>query len=87
MIFVKGKKTIGIGAGQTSRVESVRNAISQSGKKAQGAILVSDAFLPKTDNVQLAAKAGIMAIIQTGGSIADDDVIKDLYPHNSTNFA
>jgi len=76
VIFVKGKKTVGIGCGQTSRVESVRIAIGQSGKKAQGSILVSDAFLPKTDNVQLAAKAGIAAIIQTGGSIADDDVIK-----------
>ena len=76
IIFVKGKKTIGIGCGQTSRVESVRIAIKQAGAKAQGAILVSDAFLPKTDNVQIAAKAGITAIIQTGGSIADEDVIK-----------
>lgn len=76
IIFVKGKATVGIGAGQTSRIESVRSAAKQAGKKAQGAVLVSDAFLPKTDNVQLAAKAGIAAIIQTGGSIADDDVIK-----------
>ncbi len=76
IIFVKGKKTIGIGCGQTSRVESVRIAIKQAGKKAKGAILVSDAFLPKTDNVQIAAKAGITTIIQTGGSIADADVIK-----------
>jgi len=77
IILVKGKKTIGIGCGQTSRVESIRIAIKQAGKKAQGAILVSDAFLPKTDNVQLAARAGIAAIIQTGGSIADGDVIKE----------
>ena len=76
IIFVKGEKTIGIGCGQTSRVESVRIAIKQAGKAARGAVLVSDAFLPKTDNVRLAAKAGITAIIQTGGSIADEDVIK-----------
>lgn len=76
ILFVKGKKTVGIGCGQTSRVESVRIAIQQAGKKAQGAVLVSDAFLPKTDNVQLAAKAGIAAIIHTGGSIADAEVIK-----------
>jgi phosphoribosylaminoimidazolecarboxamide formyltransferase/IMP cyclohydrolase len=76
VIIVQGKKTIGIGCGQTSRVESVRRAIQQAGKKAKGAVMVSDAFLPKVDNVQLAAKAGISAIIQTGGSIADDDVIK-----------
>ncbi len=81
IIFVKGKKTTGIGCGQTSRVESVRIAIKQAGKKAQGGILVSDAFLPKTDNVQIAAKAGITAIIQTGGSIADEDVIKAADKH------
>jgi phosphoribosylaminoimidazolecarboxamide formyltransferase/IMP cyclohydrolase len=76
IILVKGTKTIGIGCGQTSRVDSVNIAIKQAGKKAKGAILVSEAFLPKTDNVQLAAKAGIAAIIQTGGSIADEEVIK-----------
>lgn len=81
IIFVKGKKTVGIGCGQTSRVESVRIAIKQAGKKAQGAVLVSDAFLPMTDNVQLAAKAGITGIIQTGGSIADEDVIKAADKH------
>ena len=76
VIFVKGKKTVGIGCGQTSRVESIRIAMKQAGSKAKGAILASDAFLPKTDNVQLAARAGIAAIIQTGGSIADSEVIK-----------
>ncbi|MBN1870356.1 MAG: bifunctional phosphoribosylaminoimidazolecarboxamide formyltransferase/IMP cyclohydrolase [Candidatus Omnitrophica bacterium] len=76
VILVKGKKTVGIGCGQTSRVQSVRIALRQAGGKAKGAVLVSEAFLPKTDNVQLAAKAGIAAIIQTGGSIADEDVIK-----------
>jgi len=76
IIFVKGRKTVGIGCGQTSRVESVRIAAKQAGKKAQGAVMISDAFLPKTDNVRMAAKAGIAAIIQTGGSIADEDVIK-----------
>lgn len=77
IILVKGKKTVGIGCGQTSRVESVRIAIEKAGKEAKGSILISDAFIPKTDNVQLAAKAGIKAIVQTGGSIADDDVIKE----------
>jgi phosphoribosylaminoimidazolecarboxamide formyltransferase/IMP cyclohydrolase len=75
ILLVKGTKTVGIGCGQTSRVESARIAIKQAGKKAQGAVLVSEAFLPMTDNVQIAAKAGIAAIIQTGGSIADADVI------------
>ncbi len=76
IILIKGKQTIGIGAGQTSRIESVRIAIKNAGKKAQGSVLISDAFIPKTDNVTIAAKAGVKAIIQTGGSIADADVIK-----------
>ena len=77
ILLVKGQKTVGIGCGQTSRVESVRVAIQKAQKNAKGAIMISDAFLPKTDNVQLAAKAGVKAIIQTGGSIADPDVIKE----------
>ena len=77
IILVKDRRTVGIGCGQTSRVESVRLAISKAGKEAKGSLLVSDAFLPKIDNVQLAAKAGIKAIIQTGGSVADQDVIKE----------
>ncbi len=76
VMLVKGKKTIGIGCGQTSRVESIKIAIVKAGKEAKGAVLISDAFLPHIDNVQLAAKAGIKAIIQAGGSIADADVIK-----------
>jgi phosphoribosylaminoimidazolecarboxamide formyltransferase/IMP cyclohydrolase len=81
IVFAKGTQTIGIGCGQTSRIESLRIAIKQAGKKAAGAVMVSEAFLPKTDNVQLAAKAGIAAIIQTGGSIADGDVIKAADQH------
>ena len=77
IILVKGTKTVGIGCGQTSRVESVMLAIKKAGKNVKNALLVSDAFIPKTDNVQIAAKAGIKAIIQTGGSIADADVIKE----------
>jgi phosphoribosylaminoimidazolecarboxamide formyltransferase/IMP cyclohydrolase len=72
--LVKGTKTVGIGCGQTSRVESVRIAIQKAGKNAKGSILISDAFLPKMDNVQLAAKAGVKGIVQTGGSIADEEV-------------
>jgi phosphoribosylaminoimidazolecarboxamide formyltransferase/IMP cyclohydrolase len=51
-------------------------AIKKAGKNAKGSFLASEAFIPKTDNVMIAAKAGIKAIIQTGGSIADEDVIK-----------
>jgi len=77
IVLVKETKTVGIGCGQTSRVGSAATAISTAGKSAKGSILVSDAFLPKPDTVKIAAKAGIKAIIQTGGSIADTDVIKE----------
>jgi phosphoribosylaminoimidazolecarboxamide formyltransferase/IMP cyclohydrolase len=77
IVLTKGGKTVGIGMGQTSRVDSAQLAIRRAGKLAQGACLASDAFLPKSDNVTFAAKAGIKAIIQTGGSIADEDVIKE----------
>lgn len=76
VILVKGNKSVGIGCGQTSRVESVKIAIEKAGKNAKGSVMVSDGFFPKIDNIQLAAKAGIKAVIQPGGSIADEDVIK-----------
>ena len=76
MLLVKGTKTIGIGCGQTSRVESTMTAIKKAGKQAKGSILISEAFIPKTDNVTLAAKAGVAMIVQSGGSVADEDVIK-----------
>jgi len=77
IVLVKGTQTIGIGAGQTSRVDSALHAIRKAGTKAKGAVLISDAFLPKEDTVTFAAKAGIKAIIQTGGSIMDEAVIKE----------
>jgi len=77
IVLVKGTKTVGIGCGQTSRVESVAIAAKKAGKNTKGSLLISDAFLPKTDNVRLAAKAGIKAIIQPGGSISDDEVIRE----------
>jgi len=77
IVLVKGHHVVGIGCGQTSRVGSVKIAIEKAGRQAQGSFLASDAFLPKIDNVEVAAKAGIKAIIQTGGSIADEEVIRE----------
>lgn len=68
--------TLGIGAGQMNRVGSAKIALEQAGEKAHGAALASDAFFPMSDTVEVAAKAGITAIIQTGGSIRDEDSIK-----------
>jgi len=77
IVLVKGTQTLGIGCGQTSRVDSAVHAIRRAGKAAKGSVLVSDAFLPKPDTVTIAAKAGVKAIIQTGGSIMDEAVIKE----------
>ena len=70
------KMTLGVGAGQMNRVGAARIAIGQAGKKAKGACLASDAFFPMDDTVREAAKAGITAIIQPGGSIKDEESIK-----------
>ena len=67
--------TIGIGAGQMNRVGSARIALDQAGEKARGSALASDAFFPMGDTVELAAKYGVKAIIQPGGSIKDDESI------------
>ncbi len=75
--LIQGTTAVGIGGGVTSRVDAAMHAIRKAGPKAKGAVLISDAFLPKADTVTFAAKAGVSAIIQTGGSIADEEVIKE----------
>jgi phosphoribosylaminoimidazolecarboxamide formyltransferase / IMP cyclohydrolase len=77
IVLIKGTQTVGIGCGQTSRVDSAIHAIRRAGSSARGSVLISDAFLPMPDTVTIAAKAGVKAIIQTGGSIMDTAVIKE----------
>lgn len=75
-IVVAGNdQTYGVGAGQMNRVGSAEIAFKQAGDKAKGAVLASDAFFPFRDTVDAAAKAGITAIIQPGGSIRDEESI------------
>ena len=71
----------GVGAGQMSRVDSVRIAIQKAGERARGAVLASDAFFPFPDSIELAAAAGIVAIVQPGGSVRDADVIAACNAH------
>ena len=75
IVISRGTRTVGVGAGQMSRVDSVMIAARKAGDRAKGATLASDAFFPKADNIDEAAAAGIRAIIQPGGSIKDPDVI------------
>jgi phosphoribosylaminoimidazolecarboxamide formyltransferase / IMP cyclohydrolase len=76
IVVAREDMTIGIGAGQMNRVGSAEIALKQAGENAAGAALASDAFFPMDDTVEAAAKAGITAIIQPGGSIRDEDSIK-----------
>ena len=73
--FVKDRTLVGMGAGQPNRVVSVHLSQRAAGEKATGCVLASDAFFPFPDNIELAAEAGITAIVQPGGSIRDDEVI------------
>lgn len=75
IVLSKGMQTVGIGAGQTSRIEALRIATERAKERSRGSVLASDAFFPFEDNVELAASSGITAIIQPGGSIRDDVVI------------
>ncbi len=81
IILTKGTKTVGIGAGQMSRVDSVFITKRKAGKLAKNSCLASDAFFPKDDAVLEAAKMGVKSIIQPGGSISDEEIIKACDKH------
>ncbi|HOU35684.1 MAG TPA: bifunctional phosphoribosylaminoimidazolecarboxamide formyltransferase/IMP cyclohydrolase [Candidatus Omnitrophota bacterium] len=81
IILVRGTRTVGIGAGQMSRVDSVFITQRKAGRLAKNSCLASDAFFPKEDAIEQAAKIGVKAIIQPGGSIADEDIIKACDKH------
>ena len=76
IVFCKDGMTMGVGAGQMSRVDSVQIALRKAGEKSRGAVLASDAFFPFRDNVDLAAAGGIVAIVQPGGSVRDKESIE-----------
>ena len=76
VVFVKDTHTVGIGGGQTARVDAAWIATQKGKENIKGSIMASDAFFPFRDAVDLAAKAGVKAIIQPGGSIHDDEVIQ-----------
>jgi phosphoribosylaminoimidazolecarboxamide formyltransferase/IMP cyclohydrolase len=85
IVLVNDGMTVGIGGGQTSRVDAARQAVlkatemardaGEPGSRAQGAVLASDAFFPFADGLEAALGAGVTAAIQPGGSIRDDEVI------------
>jgi phosphoribosylaminoimidazolecarboxamide formyltransferase/IMP cyclohydrolase len=75
IVLAAGTATVGIGGGLPSRVDSVKLATVKAGEKAQRAVMASDAFFPFPDGLEVAAAAGVTAVIQPGGSIQDQVVI------------
>lgn len=75
IVLANGTSTVGIGAGQTSRVEALRIAARKAESRVKGSAMASDGYLPFSDSVTIAAESGISAIIQPGGSIRDPEVI------------
>jgi phosphoribosylaminoimidazolecarboxamide formyltransferase / IMP cyclohydrolase len=75
IVFASGGTTIGVGGGQTSRVDAVEIAAKKAGDRAKGAVMGSDAFFPFRDGLDAAVAAGITAVIQPGGSVRDDELI------------
>ena len=80
--FENGAATVGIGGGQPNRVDCVKIAAERAGENARGAVMASDAFFPFPDSVELAARAGITAIVHPGGSVRDADALAAADAHN-----
>ncbi|MBW6464567.1 MAG: bifunctional phosphoribosylaminoimidazolecarboxamide formyltransferase/IMP cyclohydrolase [Firmicutes bacterium] len=76
IVLAKNEQTVGVGAGQMSRIGAARIALAQAGGKASASVLGSDAFFPFPDTVEEAAKAGISAIVQPGGSLKDQESVE-----------
>jgi len=81
ILIVKDNTTVGVGAGQVSRVDSVDIAMKKSGESIKDSILCSDAFFPFRDSIDKIAGSGIKAILQPGGSVRDDEVISACNEH------
>jgi phosphoribosylaminoimidazolecarboxamide formyltransferase/IMP cyclohydrolase len=76
IVLARDGATVGIGGGQTSRVDAAELAVKKVGDRTQDAVAASDAFFPFADGVEALAEAGIMAVIQPGGSKRDEEVIE-----------
>ena len=84
IVYVRQTQTVGIGAGQMSRVDSVKLAAEKAQLSIEGCVMASDAFFPFRDGVDEAAKVGVRAVIQPGGSVRDNEVIVAADEHGMT---
>lgn len=82
IVFARPDRTVGIGAGQMSRVDSVKLATLKAASTLKGCVMASDAFFPFRDGIDAAAQAGITAVIQPGGSIRDEEIVRAVDEHN-----
>ncbi len=87
VVLVKDRVMVGMGAGQPNRVTSARLAVASAGEQAAGSVSASDALIPFPDTVEVCADAGVTAIIQTGGSIRDEDSVAVCDAHNMAMVA
>ncbi|HEX4404562.1 MAG TPA: bifunctional phosphoribosylaminoimidazolecarboxamide formyltransferase/IMP cyclohydrolase [Polyangia bacterium] len=84
IVFAARGRTLGVGAGQMSRVDSVRIAVSKARSSLKGSVCASDAFFPFRDGVDEAAKAGAIAVVEPGGSVRDEEAIASANEHGMT---
>jgi phosphoribosylaminoimidazolecarboxamide formyltransferase/IMP cyclohydrolase len=75
ILLAKGTASVGIGMGQVNRVDSARLAVSRAGDRVNGSVAASDAFFPFADGLQILIDAGVVAVVQPGGSVRDEEVI------------
>jgi phosphoribosylaminoimidazolecarboxamide formyltransferase/IMP cyclohydrolase len=81
IVLARDSMVVGVGAGQMSRVDSVHMSVRKAGERSRGAVLASDAFFPFRDNIDEAARAGVSAVVQPGGSVRDQDSIQACDEH------
>jgi phosphoribosylaminoimidazolecarboxamide formyltransferase/IMP cyclohydrolase len=84
IVFATSHQTVGIGAGQMSRVDSVKLATMKANLPIKGCVMASDAFFPFRDGIDAAVSAGITAVIQPGGSIRDKEIIQAVDEQQAT---
>ena len=75
ILLAKDGASIGIGMGQVNRVDSAKLAVDRAGKRVVGTVAASDAFFPFADGLEILTRAGVIAVVQPGGSVRDEEVI------------
>ncbi|MDP1719731.1 MAG: bifunctional phosphoribosylaminoimidazolecarboxamide formyltransferase/IMP cyclohydrolase [Candidatus Nanopelagicaceae bacterium] len=86
ILLAKGGASVGIGMGQVNRVDSARLAVARGGERVAGSVAASDAFFPFADGLEILLEAGVVAVVQPGGSVRDEEVIEAAKQRNIPMF-